>query len=147
MASVFPQWAQDLNIALGFVGFFITIVVMVQVWSLRRSFRTRARLPEIVRDMEAIGSLLSAALEGWPAKRTEARGHIKNAASVMQSADSFLNKPVRTRTKQIQRKLDAAALAFSDKKFDDPETVWDLYSDIQSVITGLNQISKNLRWD
>ena len=147
MPSIFPQWAQDLSTALGFLGFFITVVVMIQVSGIKRSFRSRARLPEIVKELQKAGSALNVTLEGWPSRKNDARSHIKVAASLLQAATPLLPRDSRKVTKELHRKLAESAKNFNDQKYNLPDEAWEIYSDIQSSITHLNQSVRNLNWD
>ncbi|WP_448677286.1 hypothetical protein [Delftia acidovorans] len=145
--SFIPQWVQDINTAFGLVGFVITVVVMLQVWSIKRSFRSRARLPEIISELEKYGSALNKSLNEWPAQKNAAHHHIKVAASLIQSAVQFLPNPARKKAKTMQEKLEAAAKTFTYSKYDRADSVWDLYSDIQSIIVSLKQAARNMNWE
>jgi hypothetical protein len=147
LLSIFPQWALDLNTALGTLGFFITVFVMIQVAGIKRSFRSRARLPEIVKNLQATGSVLNTTLDGWPSRKNDARSPIKVAASLLQAALPLLPRDTRSSIKSVQKKLAASAKNFNDAKFDVPDEAWDIYSDIQSSITHLKQSVSDLKWD
>lgn len=147
MNSLFPQWLQDVNTAFGLVGFAITVVVMCQVWSIKSSFRSRARLPEIISELEKSGSALNKSLNDWPAQKNSAHSQIKVAASLIQSTVEFLPNPIRKKAKIMHEKFEAAAKAFAHKKYDHADSVWDLYSDIQSIIVSLNQAARNMNWE
>lgn len=144
--SIFPQWLHDLNLVLGVIGFAITVIVMWQVSAIKRSFRSRARLPEVIRDLEKAGSGLSVTLENWPNKRHLARSHIKVVASLLEASMHLVPNPTRKLTANVQKKLSVAARQFDENEFDDPSQVWDLYSDIQSAIASMSQITQNLKW-
>lgn len=147
MPSIFPQWLQDLNTALGIVGFVITVVVMLQVSAIKRSFRSRARLPEIVTDLEQAGSSLNATLAAWPAKKNDARSHIKVAASLLQAAVRLLPREERAPIKMLEKRISSSAKDFDSSRFENPNEAWDIYSDIQSSITHLNQSVRSLNWN
>ena len=146
MPSIFPQWAQDLNTALGLLGFVITVAVMIQVAEIRRSFRSRARLPEIVKDLQKAGSALNTTLEGWPSRKNDARSHIKVAASLLHAAVPLLPRDIRGTIKHAQKKLAESATNFNDAKYNTPDEAWEIYSEIQSSITHLNQSVRSLNW-
>lgn len=147
MPSIFPQWLQDLNTALGIAGFVITVVVMFQVSTIKRSFKSRARLPEIVKELEQAGSALNATLAAWPAQKNNARSHIKVAASLLQAAVRLLPREERAPIKSLEKRISNAAKDFNCRRFDNPNEAWDIYSDIQSSITHLNQSVRSLNWN
>lgn len=147
MNSFFPYWLQDINTALGLIGFVITVWVMIQLGSIKRSFRSRARLPEIILELEQSGSALNKALAGWPTQRNDAHSQIKVASSLIQSALQFVPNPTKRRAKFTQKKLETAARKFTEREYNNAGAVWDLYSDIQSTIVSLNQVNRNLNWE
>lgn len=146
MPSIFPQWAQDLSTAFGLLGFIITLMVMIQVSEIRRSFRSRARLPEILKDLQKAGSALNSTLQDWPSRKNDARSYIKVAASLLQAAIPLLPREARRSIKIAQQKLAESSTNFNDTKYNIPDEVWDIYSDIQSSITHLNQSVRSLNW-
>ena len=145
--SLFPQWLHDIGLIAGLLGFLITVVVMWEVRAIKRSFRSKARLPEVTRDLEKIGSALNGTLENWPSKRHLARGHLKVAASLINATLPLLTNPERKLAKSMRHKLTIAARQFEDQRFDNAAEVWDLYSDIQSTIASLNQVARNMKWE
>ncbi|HEY0884172.1 MAG TPA: hypothetical protein VGE20_02760 [Ramlibacter sp.] len=147
MTSYLPQWLNDLNTVLGLVGFVITVVVLIQVASIRRSFRARARLPEIIKELQKTGSTLNGNLEAWPARKNDARAQIKVASSLIQSALPFVQGDVRKHIRDAHSKLAIATRSFDDARYDSPDLAWDLYSDIQLIITSLNQSVRTLNWE
>ena len=147
MPSIFPQWAQDLNTALGLVGFVITVLVMIQVSGIKKSFRSRARLPEIVKDLQKAGSSLNVTLEGWPLRKNDARAHIKVATSLLRVAAPLLPRDSRKIIKDLERKLAVAVTSLNEEKYNSPDVAWEIYSDIQSSIAHLSQTVRSLNWE
>jgi hypothetical protein len=95
VTSIFPQWAQDLNTSLSFIGFAITVYVLVEVKRIKASFLARARLPELIRELSRVGSALNGNLGQWPGQRNEARGQIKIAATVLKATLAIVPGPER----------------------------------------------------
>jgi hypothetical protein len=131
----------------GLAGFVITLIVMLQVSSIKHSFKSRARLPEIIEDLEKTGSKLSTQLQDWPLQKNNARLQIKVAASLIQRALPFVSGPARRQITKDQKKLAGAAKEFDNLRYNNPDLVWDLYSDIQSIITSLKQSARDLTWE
>lgn len=147
VVSIFPQWVQDLNTGFSLIGFFVTVYVLVEVRRIKSAFLARARLPDLIKELSKAGSILSSHLGQWDTKRNEARGQIKIAATLIKSTLVMLPKPEKGELERIQKKLVDAAQHFSDEKYLNVEVAWDLYSDIQSCITSLNQVTKNMKWE
>jgi hypothetical protein len=147
VASIFPQWAQDLSTGLSLIGFFITVYVLVEVRRIKSAFLARARLPDLIKELSKAGSALNTHLGQWEKQRNEARGQIKIAAALIKSALVMLPKPEKIALTLIHKKLVDAAQDFPDEKYSNIDAGWDLYSDIQSCITSLNQVTKNMKWE
>lgn len=147
LVSIFPQWAQDLNTGLSFLGFLITAYTLYEVTRIKVSFLARARLPDIIKELSEKGSALNSILGAWPEKKNEARSHIKVSATLLKSALPMLGKEEKAEISKIHEKLFSAAKCFSDPNYPNTDEAWDIYSDIQSCITTLTQVSKNMKWE
>lgn len=147
LPSAIPQWIQDINTGLSLLGFGITLYVLFEVKFIKSTFLSRARLPELIRDLEKAGSVLNGQLGQWPAQRNEALCQIKVAASLLKSASAMVPKTERDELLKTHEKLTGAAKNFSSQQAISTDFVWDLYSDIQSSIASMTQVSKNNRWE
>lgn len=148
MSSVIPQWLQDLNTALSLLGFLITLYVLFEVKRIKASFKARARLPDLIRELGRAGSALSASLDQWPSQRHEAFGQVKIAATLLGSTLEIVSATDRKELKRVKAKLSKAGKGYLLRPQSTPaDTMWDLYSDVQSCLTSLTQISKNKKWE
>lgn len=147
MPSAIPQWIQDMETGLSLLGFGITLYVLFEVKFIKNTFLSRARLPELIKDLQKAGSVLNGQLDQWPAQRNEALCQIKVAASLLKSASTMLPKSERKELLKTHKKLTSAAQSFSSQQPLSTDFIWDLYSDIQSSIASMTQVSKNNRWE
>lgn len=147
LVSFFPQWAQDLNTGLSFLGFLISAYTLYEVKRIKASFLARARLPDIIKELSEAGSALNTILGKWPKQRNEARGYIKVSATLLKSALPMLVGEEKKEISKIQEKLSVAANNFSNPNYPNTNEAWDIYSDIQSCLTTLTQVSKNMKWE
>lgn len=147
MSSVIPQWVQDVNTGLSILGFGITLYVLFEVKFIKNNFLARARLPELIKDLAKAGSTLNGQLGEWPAQKNEALCQIKIAASLLKSASAMVPKTESKELARTHKKLTDAAHAYSRQNDISTDAIWDLYSDIQSGIASLTQVSKNNRWE
>ncbi len=146
LGSIAWQWIQDIDTLLSLLSFFVTLYVLYEVHVIKNTFFTRARLPEYLKDLGVAGSTLSASLNQWPTQRHAAHEQIKICVTILTSSRSVLPKEEKTEINKIIDKLNVAKVEFHSQKYDDVNNVWDLYSDIQSVIASMTQLSKNIRW-
>jgi hypothetical protein len=139
--SFFPQWAQDVNTGLSFLGFCLTAYVTVQVWSIKRQYTARGRLPDLISELEKKGSELSAQLSVWPQKQNEFALTLKVSVVLLNTAGKLLPRSDAATLREVEAKLTkATSRVLTDKD------AWDLYGDIQRAIANLQQVSKNLNW-
>jgi hypothetical protein len=151
---MFPQWVQDLNTGLSLLGvlvtlasFIITLIVFFEVKDIKNSFRRKAILPEITRDLSKTASSLSSSLGSWPEQKYEVISQIKIAISLLKSAKKILPKEEAQEIEKLILKLDRAVNASGDSRSPEAEAAWDLYSDIRSAVTTMEQLSKNTKWE
>lgn len=146
MICVIWQFIQDINPLLSFISFFVTLYVLWEVNVIKKTFFTRARLPEYLNDLEGSRSKLNVSLNQWPTERHIAHEQIKICVTLLTSSRSVLPKEEKREIDKIIQKLNAAKVEFHSQKYDDVNNVWDLYSDIQSAIASMTQLSKNNSW-
>ena len=145
--SHIPAWIQDLSSILGIAGFVITVVVALHVSAIRRSFKSRARLPQITKDLQKIGTALNGNLNAWPQHKNDARAQLKVAATLIKAAIPLVPRADRPSLKDVLKKLLVSIKDLSQSKYDSPDIAWDIYSDIQLSITHLNQSMRNQIWE
>lgn len=152
MTSYFPQWVQDLNTALSFFGFLfttlgfaLTIYVTYQVSHIRKHYLARGRLPSVVKDLEAIGSALSAHLANWPANEHAFNGQIQLTVPLLKTASRMVRRAdgaeVRELARSLARKKKGANSAAADSD------AWAMYYEVQKVVMALSQVVKNMDWE
>jgi hypothetical protein len=137
-----PEWIKDLETIFSLLGFLITLYVMYEVRAIRRGFKSRARLPEITKDLTASGSEISKLLKDWPNNRPVVKGQFKIVGTLIAAALEFVSGPQRSDVKRIHTRIKNSLSSFSDAT-----DAWELYTDIQNAIQAISQASKNAKWD
>lgn len=143
MQNLVPDWLPHLNEWLSALGFLMTAYVTYGLHSIRKSFLSRARLPDLTKGMEKSCSQLSSLLNSWSDHNaTLFIQELKKVAALMESAKAILNRQdavnLRKSLKKIQSGIDAARISKDDG--------WNLYGDIQGCISSLEQVQQNLQW-
>lgn len=147
MQSFFPQWIQDINTGLSLVGFLITVYVLIEVRSIKKSFLSKARLPELISDLEKSGSIISKNLNNWPEQQHHFVHQVKISISLLNTTVEFTPTAQKVKIKNTVKKLSNSIDNTEKQKNITTEIAWDLYSDIQSSISQLTQILKNNQWE
>lgn len=137
-----PEWIKDLETLFSLLAFLITTYVMYEVRAIRRAFKSRARLPEIVKELSASGSEISKSLKDWPQNRPAVKGQFKIAATLLAAALEFITGTQRNEVKRVHARIRTSLPSFSETT-----DVWELYTDIQNAIQAITQASKNAKWD
>jgi len=109
--SLIPQWIQDANTLVGLIGFAITVAVGWQVRNVRQSFRSRARLPAITKDLEIKVLGLSALLDSPKPPWIVLRAALSSTSATLEIALPFA--PSRART-PVREAIRYAAEAVAD---------------------------------
>ncbi|WP_369064852.1 hypothetical protein [Burkholderia gladioli] len=138
--SVFPQWAQDVNTGVSFLGFLLTLYVTWQVRNIRRQYAARGRLPDLIKELTAKGSELNTLIPNWPQDRNEVEGKIKVTVELLGVARKLLTRSDAGTVSRVHRKFRKT------ERVTDQDQAWALYSDLQMAIASLEQIVKNLNW-
>lgn len=148
MESFFPKWVEDINTGFSILGFLITLYVAYEVRDIKASFLSKARLPEYIKDLKTVGSSLSASLNNWPTDKNTAHEQIKIAVTILISSSPIIPKRDRSTIDDTIKKLKKTKDEFhSNPQCNESNHVWDLYGDIQSCITCMSQVSKNMKWE
>lgn len=148
MESFFPKWVEDINTGFSILGFLITLYVAYEIREIKSSFLSKARLPEYIKDLKTAGSNLSTSLNNWPAEKNSAHEQIKIAVTILSSSSSIIPRRDRSTIDETIKKLKLTKNEFhSNPKCTESSHVWDLYGDIQSCITCMTQVSKNMKWE
>lgn len=137
-----PEWIKDLETLFSLLGFLITLYVLYEVRAIRRAFKSRARLPEIAKDLSATGSEISKLLKDWPTNRPVIKGKFKIVVTLLDVALEFVSGSQRADMRRVRLRIKNALPGFSDTT-----DAWELYTDIQTAIQALSQASKNAKWD
>lgn len=151
ITSIFPQWVEDINTGLSLIGFFITFYVMYEVRIIRNRFLIKARLPELIKKLKMSGSELNKYLgdtHNWDSNKNKVLGEVKISCVLLKSSSKIIPSPEKRQIVDTYKKLNKICTGgFSNATNLELQKGWDIYSDIQSIIVILEQLSLNLKWE
>ena len=102
----------------------------------------KARIPEIVRDLDAISKKLFEHLKSLEKQKMNALQKIKDAKGVLEGTITKLDENHKTKINQfIQLCSEINPYEISQDKF------WDVYTTLSGLVTYLKQIEKDSRWE
>ncbi|WP_288366552.1 hypothetical protein [uncultured Acinetobacter sp.] len=149
MESSLPQEIIDLGTIFGIIGFFVTIWLLFEARKIRQSFLIKARLPEVIKELKNSSSLLSTHLKNWGQEEKKAihQLHISKALieSLMPKLPDFAQKKCKIFVKSITP-FALFTCFFKSSKIDEDQA-WNLYSLLSEVVTMLQQLQKDSKWD
>lgn len=129
------------------IGFIITVIMLREIWIIKQRFMCRARLPQMISDLEKTSASLNSSMPKWPEHRNAASIQIKNAVSLMISAEKMTPSTERKRIKTVRKKLDKASKHLLKSPYDKDDPIWDLYGDITAIITSLKELNLSTKWE
>ena len=71
LKSMLASWVVDLSTILSIVGFAISIWLLIMAKDIRKSFLRRARLPEVIKELNSASKKLSEHLKNWTTDEKE----------------------------------------------------------------------------
>lgn len=147
-----PEWLTDLN-KIGSIssvlGFIVTVFLFIEARKIRNSFLRRARLPEINKELSKATSKVSNHLKNWDADKTPALEALSNVKALLENIKPKLPA-------EEKRKVGAYLDRLQPKKYLviktsvselNEEAAWELYTELSGLVTSLQQLAKDSKWD
>lgn len=135
------------------LGLLISLFVLYSLKKIRKHFKLKARIPEIVNQLEDFSKELNSYID-------DIEGN-KNELIIISKRLEYTLKSLREKsTDQITKNIDKMLVSISmlkkggpfkwnplrksTWKFDDE--IWEIYSDIQGILQGLKEANKDSLW-
>ncbi|WP_458733633.1 hypothetical protein [Alteromonas macleodii] len=142
MNSYLPNWLTDIASIVSIIGFIVTCFLLVEARKIRNSFMRKARIPEIVNDLDRISGDLIANLKQYDNESRSAHEKIQKATALL---ESILPKIPDSQKEKVQSFIDGTNEAISNTLNEDSS--WNVSTELSGVVTYLQQIAKDTRWD
>lgn len=144
-----PTWLSPLADILSLIAFGMTVWVLHETRSLRRTFALRVRTPQLRRSLVATAKSLPPLITVWPQKRNDTLQVLANTRAILENLRSKLPRGERIPVKRLVRALHGRRtglfrrMPVSEYKEDD---LWAIFADLQGLITSLEQREKDATW-
>lgn len=147
-----PNWLTNLNnigSISSIIGFVVTILLFLEARKIRNSFLRRARLPEVTRELSKSTSKLSEHLKGWDYDKTPAVEEFSKVKALLENIKSKLPP-------EEQKKVGNYLVRLYPKKFLvivsplsnlNEDDAWERYTELSGLVTALQQLAKDSKWD
>lgn len=140
MESNLAQWVIDLSSLFSILGFVVTCFLLYEAREIKKSFMRKARIPEIVSDLERVFGDLLGNLQEFSGKKREIHENIVKATGLLESITPKLDK---NDVEKISKFVADTKLSLDRELSEDLS--WSIYSQLSGVITYLQQLAKDTR--
>ncbi len=150
--SYIPSWVTDIASIASIIGLLITIWVLMETKNIRKSFLTKARIPDAIKELESLATNLSKTIPEWETNKQDTLIEIGKCSSILKNIEpkltASIKKDVTTTLEEFQRKKSIKNFwkikSISELSLDE---IWNLYTQLQFVIEGLKQKKHDMRWE
>lgn len=144
-----PQWLTDIASLSSIVGLVISIFVLIEAKKIRKSFLRRARLPEIMKELTQANNGLSKHLKDWNEGKRFGIEQLSIAKGLLENLEEKLPDKERKKVKVFCQKLETKRMFFFAIPITniEEEQAWEFYTQLTGLITSLEQLSKDSKWD
>lgn len=147
-----PDWLTDMN-KIGsissIIGLIVTIFLFIEARKIRNSFLRRARLPEVNRELARLTSNISEHLKNWMADKKPALETFSNVQALLENVRPKLPSAEKRKvegylTRLRPKKYLVIRVSISDLSED---SAWERYTELSGLVTSLQQLAKDSKWD
>jgi len=140
--SYLPFWLIDTASIVSIIGFIVTCFLFIEARKIRNSFMRKARIPEIVTDLDRIAEGLVENLKKYSEESRSAHEKIQRATALL---ESILLKIPEANKEKITDFIKTSKETLEVSL--DEDSSWKIYGELSGVVTYLQQIAKDTRWD
>lgn len=147
-----PEWLKHINTfgsAASIIGLIVTIFLLIEARSIRRSFLRRARLPELNKDLAKASSEISAHIKAWENDNEPALETFLHAKALLENIKKKLPDDERKMVESYLDRLQPKRFWFKKREISDlnREEAFQLYSELNGLVTSLRELAKDNTWD
>lgn len=135
------------------MGFLISIYVMYNLNKIRKHYEYRARIPEIVSQLDEFSKNLNTYFDDISTNKNDIILTIKRLEytliSLRQKTNNEIIKSINLllqRTKRIKRGGSVKYLFLKNETWSFEDESWEIYSDIQGILQGVKEDSRDSSW-
>lgn len=147
-----PEWLTDLN-KIGSIssilGLVVTAFLFIEARKIKNSFLRRARLPEINKELNKVTSNVSNHLKNWDADKTPALEAFSNVKALLENIKPKLPAEEKRKVGAYLERLQPKKYLIIKTSISElnEEAAWELYTELSGLVTSLQQLAKDSKWD
>lgn len=149
MSSFIPQWMIDISTVSSIIGLIVTIFLFFEARTIRKSFLRRARLPAITKDLSKATSDISSSLKSWSTDKKPTLEMFATVRGLLENIKAKLPNEEQKNINGFLRKLQPRKYMVLKSSLSEitEDKAWNLYADLNTVVTRLQQLVKDSKWD
>lgn len=143
------SWVADLSTILSIVGFAISIWLLIMAKDIRKSFLRRARLPEVIKELNSASKKLSEHLKNWTTDEKEVIMQLSISKALLENLIPKVPEAEQKKCKDFINTMAPKKFYIFSSQFSKvtEDQAWVLYTLLSEVTTMLTQLAKDSKWD
>lgn len=147
-----PDWLTDIN-KLGsissVIGLIVTVFLFIEARAIRNSFLRRARLPELNKELARATSQVSQHLKSWDEDKKPALESLSNVKALLENMKPKLPSDERKKVVAYLSRLQPTKYFVLKTRITElsEDSAWELYTELSGLVTSLEQLAKDSKWD
>ena len=144
-----PIWITNISIVSSIFGLAFTVYVLLEVQKIRNSYLRRARLPETIKEITEAHKTLFRCLKNWQIKERSGIEQFSITRSLLVNLSPKLPDTEKNEISKFVKTLQRREYIFIKTTISEAtvDEAWEIYTNLTGIITTLNQLHKDSKWD
>lgn len=147
-----PDWLTDIN-KLGsissIIGLIVTVFLFLEARKIRNSFLRRARLPEVNKELAKVTSEVAESLKKWDSDKTPVLETFSKVKALLENISPKLPSDEKRKVENYLNRLQPKKYFIIKSSISElnEDSAWELYTELSGLVTSLQQLAKDSKWD
>jgi len=137
------EWLSLVGNLASIAGLIVSLLVLWGVRRIRLHFLLRARIPEIMKDLEDRADRFSKLLKEFESQRNQCKNEMSICQPVLHNLRDKLPRQSRT---EVDSLLSTIKRVRGHGIVVSKDTAWEFYTDLQALIESVKQFEQDTKW-
>lgn len=147
-----PEWLSNINTVgsvASILGLVVTIFLFIEARSIQKSFLRRARLPELNKDLAKATSEISVHIKSWESNKEPVLERFSQVKALLENIKKKLPEDERKMVEKYLIKLRPKRFLLQNREISElnREKAFQLYSELNGLLTSLRELAKDNTWN
>lgn len=131
------------------LGLVVTLFILTEARKIRKSFLRRARIPEITKELNVKSKNISKGLKSWDTEKNTVNEQYSVVRGLLENISKKLPEDEKLQVEIYINSLKTRKYLFlmENLVIEDEDQAWKLYAELSRIITRLEQLQKDSKWD